>query len=534
MDPCNQSHRIANFLRCAMLPLATFLMLVASSAFGKPGDLDTTFGGGTGRVESVISPTSRDQARGVAIQTDGKIVVAGTCPVGSFTGFCVVRYLTDGTIDTNYGDSGGLTASAIGARNATVSFALLQADGKFVVIGSCEVGSAANVDFCVARYTSSGLLDTTFNTTGFVITNTGNAIDEASHAALQADGKIVVVGTCRGTKANVCVVRYNANGTADSAFGNSGRVITAFSVSADDIGNAVALQADGKIVVTGQCNFIACLARYLPTDGTLDTSFDGDGKLIDLTLGFSSSRGGVVIQNDGKIVLLTTWVQSGTGGGSEGSFLLKRYLTNGSTDATFGDAGVSRFDHTRNVNGGAPDDAHMLAIQSLDGKFLIAGTCEVQSTRYACVARANNDGSPDLGFGVPPEYSVGVNAAGFGKGGKSYDTQANVRAAYALALQPDGKIVSAGVCGLQFFVNSENFCVERRLGGPAPYRQCSLDIDGDGVVNATTDSLIHARIALGMSGATVLNGINLSGKPRSTWTAVRDYLNSQCGMSLTQ
>jgi uncharacterized delta-60 repeat protein len=508
---------------------ATFLAsgTLIGAVNAAPGELDTTFGGGTGRVESDISATASDRASGVLVQSDGKIVVAGTCPSGAFTAFCVVRYETDGTIDTSYGDSGGLTISAIGARNAKANFALLQPDGKVVVIGSCEVGSAANLDFCIARYTTSGILDATFSG-GSVITNTGSAIDEASYAVLQPDGKIVVAGSCRGTKVNFCLLRYNANGGPDSSFGTNGRVTTALSVSADDTGKVVALQPDGKIVVMGGCPFAVCLARYLPSNGALDTSFSGDGKLIDsgVFVG-NASRGGLAIQNDDKIVVLQSWGQSGNGGGAEGSFLLKRYLSNGDTDIAFGIGGESRFSHTRGFNGTAPDDAHMLSIQPLDGKFLVAGTCEVLSTRRACVARANNDGFPDLGFGITDPD--------FGRGGKSYDLSQNrPRAAFALAMQADGKIVTAGTCDTQFVTASENFCVERRLGGPLPYRQCSLDIDGDGIVSATTDTLIATRVALGMTGPTVLAGINLAGKPRSNWNDIRKFLVTQCGMSIAQ
>ena len=103
--------------------------------------------------------------------------------------------------------------------------------------------------------------------------------------------------------------------------------------------------------------------------------------------------------------------------------------------------------------------------------------------------------------------------------------------ASALALQPDGKIVAGGNChnGTDY-----DFCLARYQGGPFEARNCSLDIDGDNQVLATTDILISARVALGMSGNTVLNGITFAPHAtRTTWPAIRDYLVTQCGMSIT-
>ncbi len=334
--------------------LTTFLFSALLHA--KPGDLDTSgFAAPTGRTSFSLNSSLNHVGRGIVVQPDGKIVVAGACPVGTLRGFCVARYESDGNIDTSYGDSSGLTATAMSTLNAFATAAAAQQDGKIVVVGACEVGSASNLDFCLARYTTAGILDSTFNSNGKVITNTGTGIDEVNAVVIQTDGKIVVAGGCRGTKLNFCVLRYNSNGSPDSTFGTSGRVTTSMSTG-DDFITAIALQSDGKLVVFGACNFVSCLARYVSTNGALDTTFDGDGKLIDPLgvqtggTGFNASGGGLVIQLDGKIVTGGRWAQSGTFGGTEGSFALRRYEASGATDTTFGNAGTTRFDVTTGNN----------------------------------------------------------------------------------------------------------------------------------------------------------------------------------------
>ena len=109
--------------------------------------------------------------------------------------------------------------------------------------------------------------------------------------------------------------------------------------------------------------------------------------------------------------------------------------------------------------------------------------------------------------------------------GNSYDF------ARAVALQPDGKIVVAGICA----GTSNDWCVVRCDGGPFGYQNCKLDVDGDNQMLATTDSLIHARIALGINGNAVVNGITFPPTAtRNTWPLIRDYLVTQCGLSLVQ
>jgi uncharacterized delta-60 repeat protein len=169
--------------------------------------------------------------------------------------------------------------------------------------------------------------------------------------------------------------------------------------------------------------------------------------------------------------------------------------------------------------GPSRDSAYAVVLQH-DGKLVLAGRCSNGSNDDFCIARLHLDGSLDLSFDGP---------SGFGNGVILFPMGTGADVARALAIQPDGKIVLAGVCDND---SNRDFCIARLNGGSAGARNCTLDFDGDGVVQATTDMLIGTRVALGMRGPSVINGINLSGKPRDTWDKVRDYLVAQCGMSV--
>jgi uncharacterized delta-60 repeat protein len=222
------------------------------------GDLDTSFGS-TGKVLTVFFDGSAASA--VAIQSDGKIVVAGSA---------LVRYNADGTLDTTFGDQGKVTTFCCGAL-------AIQPDGKIVGAGVSGV-SPGNVDFALVRYLPNGTLDTTFSGDGTVTTDFGNGrLDGAWAIVLQPDGKIVVVGASRvegdSASEDVALARYLPNGSLDATFSGDGKVLTDLGSGEGDVATAVALQPDGKIVVAGfthRGDF--ALARYL-SNGTLDTTF---------------------------------------------------------------------------------------------------------------------------------------------------------------------------------------------------------------------------------------------------------------------
>src|SRR5581483_7806589 len=256
----------------------------ALARYNPDGSLDTSFGG-DGKVLTDFGG-SDDEAFGVAIQADGKIVVAGFSDVNGDFDFAIVRYNPDGSLDNTFG-SGGKITTDFGGGSDDGAFALsIQTDGRIVASGFSIPGVGKTADFAIARYNPDGSLDTTFGNGGGVLTDFNNHSDDVSFAiAIQTDGKIVAAGfsdTGSGSATDFAIARYNTDGSPDTTFDNDGKVITDFGGD-DDEANGVAIQSDGKIVAAGfsdaNGDFDFALARYNP-DGSLDTSFGGDGEVL--------------------------------------------------------------------------------------------------------------------------------------------------------------------------------------------------------------------------------------------------------------
>ena len=285
--------------------LVGLLLLPVGVMAQEAGDLDTSFGVG-GKVITDFSG-SNDEATAVALQPDGKIVVVGGSSISEIGGlFALARYLPNGTLDTTFGGDGRVTTDVGGGIAHAVA---LQPDGKIVVAGSSTGPLTGLTDFALARYLPSGTLDTTFGGTGLVTTDFGGFDDIAIAVMLQPDGKIVVVGRATSNPAtghtDFALARYLPNGTLDTTFGDNGRVTTAFEDHSTAV--AVALQLDGKIVAIGEANNLStgnrdfALARYHP-NGTLDTTFDGDGR-VTTEFERDAPAADLALQPDGKIVL---------------------------------------------------------------------------------------------------------------------------------------------------------------------------------------------------------------------------------------
>jgi uncharacterized delta-60 repeat protein len=270
-------------IRVTIAVAAGGLALLASAlpAHAAAGALDPSFGG-DGRVETAIRGHS-DAGWAVAVQPDGKLVVAGSSKASadfalSDYDIVLARYRPDGTLDSAFG-SGGTVVTALSAGDDEVFAVALQPDGKIVVAGRTSNG--ANLDFVVLRYLSNGSLDSAFGGgDGIVTTPVGSGDDEVFGIALQTDGKIVAAGyTASGGNNNTAVARYLADGSLDTSFGGSGMVTIA--QPGDDWASAVAVQADGKLIVAGAASedgtdLDFAVVRLL-SNGSIDSSFAGDG-----------------------------------------------------------------------------------------------------------------------------------------------------------------------------------------------------------------------------------------------------------------
>jgi uncharacterized delta-60 repeat protein len=344
----------------------------AVARYNVDGRLDTTFGG-DGKVTTDFYSQSSDTASAVAIQADGKIVVAGYVAVGG-SNFAMARYNTDGTLDMTF-DHDGKVVTIIG-RESFASSIILQPNGKIVLAGSLN-----EMDFAVARYYSNGRLDPSFSGDGKLTTDLGG-FDYATAIALRPNGRILVVGSSNlDGITKFALARYTPSGVLDTTFSGDGKLITYIGVTAE--ANAVALQPDGKIIVAGssvpdsddaQSNDFT-LVRY-NVDGSLDDGsvkdrtpndkFGTDGIVItDFFAGLDSANA-VAIQPDGKIIAAGYAARDANN--SNIDFGVARYNANGTPDQTFDGNGrlITGF------YGSLQDVARGLAIQS-DGKIVVAG-----------------------------------------------------------------------------------------------------------------------------------------------------------------
>ena len=381
-----------------------FLLLSAACLFsyGQPGSLDPTFG--TAGITTTSFGATSAVSKSMAIQTDGKIVMAGYHFNGSIETFALARYNTNGSLDNTFDGDGRLT-TVVGTSNSRANSIAIQPDGKIVVAG---VARNSNNDFALARYNTNGSLDVTFDGDGIVTTAIGTSADEANSIVIQTDGKIVVAGSSfiGGSTWDFALARYNTDGSLDITFDGDGKLTTAIGTS-DDFAYSIVLQTDGKIVVGGNSdiggNLDFSLARY-NTDGSLDNTFDGDGKLT-VSIGFATNAAAVVIQTDGKILIT---------GGTGSDFALARYNTNGSLDNSFNGTGIVQTP----VGTSNSAAASSIAIQT-DGKIVAAGTAFVTGNgRDFALVRYNPNGTLDNTFDGDGKVTTHINGNDFGNATK--------------------------------------------------------------------------------------------------------------------
>jgi uncharacterized delta-60 repeat protein len=309
----------------------------------------------------------------VAIQSDGKIVVSGEkCNSASICDLAVARYNTDGTLDTTFSGDGRHVVGFGSGDNAGGGGLAIRADGKIWIAGYMT-NSSGDLDFAIYRLNSNGSLDTTFSGDGKLNGAFGVGKDDfARDLLIQPGGKVVIVGTtcAPGGDCDVALARMTAGGALDATFSGDGKQIT--NLGGDDDATGVARKSDGKIVVSGVRrigdNASLIVARY-NTDGTLDATFSGDGKQV-VSIGPNSGAMDVRVQADGKIVMAGAAHDA-----SYYDAVLVRLNTNGSLDTTFSGDGKLRVDFGGNEDMAAAlvrqsDGKYVLAGATWDGTQL--------------------------------------------------------------------------------------------------------------------------------------------------------------------
>ena len=385
----------------------------------QPGDLDISFGNG-GKVSVGIGGYF-DVAQEVDVQKDGSIIVAGYGQESpsSYKGLSIARYLKDGNMDYDFGNL-GLIQKQTNSMEGELNSIEIQEDDKIVAVGYSISSNTNNEDLTLVRFTKNGILDKSFGNSGLVVTEISNQKEIGEAVAIQPDGKIICVGTTQhDPNFDIFLVRYDEYGQLDYYFGQGGIVITDIN-SGHDIGKSLAIQEDGKLIVAGftysEDNFCMALLRY-DTNGNLDSTFGKNG--IAITNIYSSiGKLDLVLQNDGKIILVGPSKVDNTH-----HFTMLRFNTNGSLDNSFGKNGI-----TQTIIGDF-SEAESVALDSY-GNIVVAGTTGLENEDFV-VAMYSQNGILDPGFGLNGITQVNFN-------------NNSVDRAHSLAIDSDGNIIVAG------------------------------------------------------------------------------------------
>lgn len=400
---------------CRSLLLAALLLTLPTPA---RAGLDPTFGG-DGIVLTSIGTDSGASA--MVVQPDGKVVAAGHGTFG-FTVVALARYLTDGTLDPTFG-TGGIVTVDVGVSSFATALAR-QSDGKLVAAGVTHDGTKNSM--LVIRFADDGTLDPTFGTGGIVVTTLALGT-RAEALVLQPDGAIVVAGTTGELDTSDAVVaRYDTDGVLDPTFDGDGLVVMEYAGAGRDSANALALQADGAIVVAGSYaplmsgGPVIALAR-LTAGGALDATFASGGVRVTT---YTGAGGALFVQPpDHKIVVGGTFIPMS----------IARYLPDGTPDASFDEDGVFttgggiQFPVLRTLAYIAPDQMLLGG-----GLATIVGRPFTLATDGLLARLVQNGNAVDFN-----------DAINFGTSGDALS---------AVAILPDGKIAAVGASSTQLAV----------------------------------------------------------------------------------
>lgn len=406
--------------------------------------LDTTFGG-DGKVLTDIAPGNGLQEQAwdiVAFQADGKSIVVGDAN-GRQRNMVAVRYNTDGSLDESFG-IGGKAQINFGGSNDTFETAMSVAvDSQDRLVLAGYISGYRNDDFAIARLTADGFLDPSFDGDGLKIIDWGGERDQARSVAVDSADRPVVAGfTNAGGSYDFAIARLNVDGSLDSSFDGDGLKTVDFT-GINDYATNVLVDATDRILVAGQ-NVGTAMTR-LTVDGVLDTSFAGDGKYNGV---INSYVQGMALDSIGRVVL---------GGGLQ----VARLTDNGVLDSSFDGNGVRTFNSAVFENGSD------VAVDAAD-RVLVSGWKRTSSTDQVFqVARLTTDGLLDTSFD-----SDGIQTFGFGE---TDSTTGSGTRSHAVAVDSADRVLVAGV--------SQNFASrDIAVARLTPDGSLDASFDGDGRV----------------------------------------------------
>lgn len=365
--------------------------------------MDPTFGGGTGIVTTPFG-VGGSSAQDILLQKNGKFVVVGNSNSAASGGttYALARYNPDGSLDPDFGTGGKVTSSFSPFYADTPVSSAMQTDGKIIVAGTYNLSALTNYSgMRLARYNTDGTLDPTFNLTGTTTQSRPNSYDSAQAVAVLPNGKIWVLEKTyteppggQQREYGYMLLRYTSEGILDTSFNGTGMLTLVVALnSPTERFDKMAIQGDGKIVFTGYFPIpgspvIKQLKRYHP-NGSVDLSF-GTAGLADN--GINQSAECILIQGDGKIVI---------GVNSNKQTFLSRFLPNGSLDLTFNGTGTQTIPLIPAIPPNGFFSVNSLAVQS-DGRIVAKGVSGEgggsAAPNWTSVARCNADGSLDTTF----------------------------------------------------------------------------------------------------------------------------------------
>ena len=529
-----------------------FLSNTLVMRLNKNGTLDTTFGD-KGTVRTNINSStglSIDEANGIAVQPDGRIIIAGSTYDYVQHRFLVVRYNTDGSVDNSFGSGGANTFSISGYDDEAFAIKVLD-NGKIVIAGESYL-HITDYSYTVAlmRLKQNGYADTDFGKQGMVTTIVSHGAAVANALAVLPNNKIVIAGTTQDAVAaqkDLLCIKYTANGTVDSGFGNNGKVIIDIQ-GRDDVANSILVQDDNKILLGGYATNADSITEFmcvrLSAAGNKDQHFGKDGVATTGLYQQGDEGQGMAFSGSGKIIMA-----GNSHFGAARYISLVRFTVSGNIDNGFGNEGKTsmgigssediaykivkspwdnslfvagtangywavakykkaslKLDSSFGVNGIAsvnyknaedPTDKPTLAIDAASGKIYLAGASEYGS---ATIVRFNKNGLPDKSFGKngAVNYSLYIFYGGF-------------------EIAPDHKILLAGVQledvrGYNFLARfNTDGSVDSTFGENGQVKNLPLTVNSVQVKQGGNRLLLAGRIPLGFDGVKGVLCLKLNG-----------------------
>jgi uncharacterized delta-60 repeat protein len=515
-------------MRRALVIVALAAALAVGVAAAAPGGLDPSFG--TGGVVSTDFAGGIDQALGVALDAQGRLVVIGEGTTSSSFDFAAeaARYSAAGSLDTTFG-TGGKLRLQVGLQSSSLLAVAVQPDGKIVAVGQASDDGSTDYGF-VLRLNSDGTLDSSFASNGVAASTDAYSLDSI---VLQPNGSIVAGGFTPGSEA--LVERFTSTGALDPTFGSSGEVSLDFGSSLGEFGGAVALQPDGKIILGADVAVSDEVSDFgvarLTSTGNLDPSFGGSGYVMTAFANASADLASLAIQPDGKIVAggeLGDFTSTVTPSSNMG---LARYNANGSLDTSLGSGGTVNLNLGQESPGvNSNENIRAIALQT-DGKIIAIGS-------------HSNDGTSSSSFQVARFTSAGALDPTFGTNGIARGSIDGDDRAFAGLLQPDGKIVAVGAAATG--PTTSDFGVARFLNDVAPVtalRSLASEVSASSINRATKTRLTveldaaivlapHPRLAAVAVGVFIVDVRAQSGRaiPAATafgWVAEAQQIRAQ-------